>query len=437
MLGIASWRAVGSGLALWIAAQDARAQDVLVVEQGGAFSSIQHALDLASDGDVVLIKPGEYIGFYVENKSVDVVVDGQGSAMITGSVRIVDLEAGKRVTFDGLFVQGHAGNKNFLGYGLNIQENAGSIRIQDCSFLGANNIDSTGASFCDWWGEGNGWAGAQILNCTEVAFSNCTMMGGRGHNAPGDWIGKPCPFNMTGGAGGEGLIAVNSRIAFYDTSMLGGQGGFGGFGGRGGDGFASFSGPTFSTFMSGSSAAGGNGGNKANPIDFPAGAGGPGGHGMINGGAPLSILASNFGAGAGGGGFQPFGPPGSAFTGPSPTILLGTPRSLGMNMPVRESSTAGVTFEGKQHDFVFLGVGVNATHVPFAPFSGVLLSDSLHIVLLGTTGTFQAKTFQVPIGPLAPGQLALRLLLQGAAVSAQGQIVLTEARSQVILDQSF
>jgi len=436
MLGNSSLRSFGCAIAFVALAELAQSQNVWVVEQGGEFPSIQHAIDLAADGDVVLLKAGEYLGFYIENKSIDVIADTQAFVTIIGSVRVIGLEAGKRVTFDGLIVNGHPGPNNHLGYGLNIQSNAGAIRFQDCNFSGANNKQSSGSS-CSWWGIGNGWAAAKVLDCADVAFSNCTLMGGRGHNAPGDWMGDPCPASMTGGDGGEGLYAINSKLSFFDTSMLGGNGGFGGSGGRGGDGCVLFGGPAYPAFMSGSFAAGGNGGNKANPIDFPAGFGGSGGNGMWNAGPPLSVLASSFGAGAGGSSFQPFGTPGVAFTGTPYTSYAGSPRSLGMAMPVRESSSASLSFEGKPHDIVFLGVGVDSTHVPLASFSGVLLSDALHVQLLGTTGTFQAKTFSLPIGPLAPGQLALRLTLQGAAVSAQGQIVLTEFRSQAILDQSF
>ena len=54
------------------------ASDVHIVDTTGAgdFPTIQQALNSAADGDIILVRPGTYPSFVVDNLDVTIIADG-------------------------------------------------------------------------------------------------------------------------------------------------------------------------------------------------------------------------------------------------------------------------------------------------------------------------------------------------------------------------
>lgn len=68
----------------------AGAQDVWVVDATGAgdFVDLQAAADFAGQGDTLLVKPGDYGGLTLVNKSLRVYGDGSSQPTLNGPVAI-------------------------------------------------------------------------------------------------------------------------------------------------------------------------------------------------------------------------------------------------------------------------------------------------------------------------------------------------------------
>ena len=89
-----------------ISAAPSLANDVHIVNVAGAgdFPTIQQALNSASDGDIVLVRPGIYPSFVVDDLAVTIIADG--GFVYTGTIRARNLAAGKVRVIDGLDAQG-------------------------------------------------------------------------------------------------------------------------------------------------------------------------------------------------------------------------------------------------------------------------------------------------------------------------------------------
>src|SRR5688572_25261645 len=81
---------------------------VLIVHptQPGAFPDIQSAVDVAKERDTILVKPGTYSTFHVDNKWLTIAGDVPGNVQVTGGARVSNLDAGKRLTLVHLTLTG-------------------------------------------------------------------------------------------------------------------------------------------------------------------------------------------------------------------------------------------------------------------------------------------------------------------------------------------
>ena len=96
---------------------------------GVDFSSIQAAVDAASDGDVILVRPQlggtAYAPFDLRGKALAIVGDGRGSVRVRGASTIREVRFGQSV-----LVQGFAGIE-----ALALRDNDGPIAIEDCRLM--------------------------------------------------------------------------------------------------------------------------------------------------------------------------------------------------------------------------------------------------------------------------------------------------------------
>ena len=150
------------------------AGDVHVVDVTGAgdFPTVQQALNSALDGDVILVRPGSYPSFVVDDLDICIVADG--GTVTTGTVRARNLALGKTLVLDGIDAQGVPSSSPSISRGAWFINCAGSIRAQHSSFqAGDSNSDSAE----------DGWDGARLENCLDVSFTDCLLAGSRDSGA--------------------------------------------------------------------------------------------------------------------------------------------------------------------------------------------------------------------------------------------------------------
>lgn len=319
-------------LAFVLAAPAARA-NVLVVGGGGPHNTIQSAIDAASDGDVVLVRPGTYAGFTVQNKGVAVVADVGGPVSLTGALIVRDVAVTSACVFSGLLVTPPSSPTSSGGSNaLQATNCAGSLRFVSCVLRGA-------ANQCLGYGP-------IISQCLNLAFVDCEIGGADGVDANA----------------GQSMYIDSSRIAFERTTLRAGRGGpcqlnCWGYdqAGYGGDGTHI---ATNSIVMHyGGSVSGGDGGNYA-CVSPPTGRGGYGGRGMLLG--SINVVARRLNCpirgGAGGQGTPP-GSPGAAFllgTGSSFGTYNGRERLITGPRVAREGDLVTLDVHGQPGDFAYL-----------------------------------------------------------------------------------
>ena len=203
-------------LALWTPLAAADVWDV-----GGATpdaADIAQALNLASEGDVIRIWPGTYTSFSIDGLSVSLVpAQETGPVTIHGVVTVQNLAAGQAVELNGISAS-QTGNVSTL----RLLQNAGSIRIENCSFRQTEEDAPPSA------------AGGSIEGCSDVSIVSTSFEGAAANN---ETYGQ-AP------SGHDGLRIVDSRVALFRCAATGGTGGDGeqcslagpGLGGDGGHG---------------------------------------------------------------------------------------------------------------------------------------------------------------------------------------------------------
>ena len=82
--------------------------DVIVLDAagGGDHTSVQSAVNAAADGDIILVKPGDYsgdvFGFSIGDTSLSMVADGTSPDFRLPQLTISGLSAGKSIMLRGL-----------------------------------------------------------------------------------------------------------------------------------------------------------------------------------------------------------------------------------------------------------------------------------------------------------------------------------------------
>ena len=427
---------------LLLAALAARASaGVLVVDPsgGGQHTTISAAVAAASEGDVLLVGSGFYLGFAIDGKSLTIVADQSAIVTVSGQVAVRNLAASQRVVLAGLDVLhpvlGSSSVDPQVGAALVVSACQGAVRAQDCSFEGA----TATASSC-FSTSRRGRHGATVQSSPSVALERCVLRGGRG----GGHVSQ-CWCGTDGAVGGDGLACFASKLAFYDGIAQGGDGGMGAEQGGGGGAGATVA-DGLGIVASNTSFLGGDGGSAdAGPSD-PSGLcvtayGGDGGHGLrVSSGAAQHVGGILAG---GEGGAPPFGPRGEdglPTVGPNVFALEGPPRVLVAPHVAREGASYPLRFEGVPGDRVYLRISRETGFLHLNPWKGVLLTQDPRPAFVLVVGTIPASGVLVVNGtaPDVPAALeATTYFLQAQFRSASGGTWLGSFAALTDLDAAF
>lgn len=397
-----------------------------VAPSGATYNSIQAAVNAAATDDVILVGPGTYAGAVtVSGKSLTICGKVGGTVLITGTTTVTNLTANQRVVLSGL--RGTAPLTSQVGgdagVGLLITNNAGSVRVESCTFTGANGWgDGSGSVFpsqcCEIKPEGVGRDGAVIRsNSMGVSLAACEFQGGRGA------IPNTNPlfcFCGTSRNGGDGLRIESTLVSLYDCKCFGGRGGDNATnGGAGGAGCRTIAGSGLTgAFASGSRFQGAKGGDAWDSIG-PA-QGGPGGPGLHVGPSSMVHLLDNLYFGGAGGlsnfGAYPPGPAGVALGGggsisqdPESHLVMTTERLA------RAGTIVDVTIQGTPGQDMYLIVSREPTFQILPSWRGTLLTQQgkgsviVRVGRIPLNGVLQTR-YQVP--PLPAGVTSSTVFIQ-------------------------
>lgn len=221
------------GAFLTITSSAARAADVLVVDiaGGGAYTSIRSAVAASQDGDIVLVRAGNYAEeVEIDRRTVTLV--GEGMPRLVGHLVIENLDSTDAVHVAGLVIEPPIGvfpYNPFIG-ALDVRNSLGAVRVQDCRLLGA---DREGRSpYWTWCTSGgcvspDGGCGVLAVACEDIALVDCVVEGGEGSVSA----------VAVSGYGGDGVVADRvTHMSIVRTVVRGGPGGIGDDPGNGGAG---------------------------------------------------------------------------------------------------------------------------------------------------------------------------------------------------------
>ena len=222
-------------------AASASAQDVWVVDATGAgdFLQPQAAVDAADQRDTILIRPGIYDGFTVDNKALQILRDGGThiSVRFTGLIKVNGLPAGRDVWIHGLRATYRLGDAQGVGAvggvvllqdcwdgaifpatfpvldPLVVRWNLSSLVLVDCHFDGfeshSHGFDPGGIGLFK-----------DATDFTRIAAYDSVLRGGTGADGGG-------LVTLPGGDGGAGVVLRAGRFYQADTQVDGGSGGWG------------------------------------------------------------------------------------------------------------------------------------------------------------------------------------------------------------------
>lgn len=316
-------------------------------------TTIQAAIDLAADGDLVLVRDGTYANTTVRAKSLALVADGPGVVIdapfaSVGYLTVRDLAAGQRVLASGFVVGGTVVVADCAGP-VWLDRIASVSTPQECGD-GLAGISVSGSAAvtvtrCDLLGtSGSFWAfapvpvgpGASVGAGSSARFFDCVLRGSAGQS--------PSAANNLAypGVGGAGLQVAGSTVLLSGCTLLGGPGGVetsavcNGMHARGGAGL----------FLVDASAL-------VQSVESTA----------TGGAAQLSALCTNA-----------TGPAGPAIEGPGIVLpLYGYARHLVADGPVRGGSTLTLTVGGRPGEEPLLLVSDAPQPLTLLQHSGALL----------------------------------------------------------------
>lgn len=395
---------------------------VLVVDDDGGpgvdFTELQPAIDAAAEGDVLLVRDGDYGGFTVQAKSLQIVAD-TGMPRV-GSIAVRDLQPGQAV-----LLRGFRSAPVLAAAALELTNDLGPVWIEDCDLGQTASPPSIPVALPG--------PGLRAAGCSGVALVRCQVRGG--HAA--DTAGLP------------GLTVESSSVWLYDTRVdgadafhEGAQNGPPGTGVLVESGFLWASG---SHLEGGAGHPGGGGFPAASCTEFPAG---PGGTGLYLVAGKVRLLDTDVLGGRGGEGafgippgFCPDGPTGPEFVQDGGLFheFAGEARSFMAGGPVREGESAMLSFRGEPGDAVFLLLALQQSHEFRPELTGVLLlPEPPAISLAGTIGADGATLFaEIPVPDFGPGFCSLTVYAQSIHLEPGGALFLGPGSAVLVLDDGL
>lgn len=309
---------------------------------------LRDAIQLALDGDTILVRTGVYQGFDLMDRGIDIVAAEGAVVRVAWPSSIRDLGAGKEVVVSGLRFEGDGD----YSAALEIDSCAGSVRLVDCILRGDDFAVSPGCI---------------VAGCSDVAFFNPDIEGGRG--GANLFCGNPAS---------PGLELVGSVVDVYGGTLRGGrsftQGGMQDFGGDGGDGCRVSGGGELRAFSS--SFVGRHGGSgDTGTTGCPCGLGGVGLR-VTDPGSFAELLSGSTVGGWGGfyyGGTDcPSSPPRIGAI----TDIQGPARWIRVDRVARGGSLLQGELRGEAGEAVVLVLSLRSTHTPMPAYHGVLLAGT-------------------------------------------------------------
>jgi len=398
---------------------------VVAQEFGPGVDAIEigDAVDLASDGDLILVRSGAYDPFEVVGKSLTIQGDPSAAVMPEfqdeepeTAVTIVGLAANQSVTLNDLVLFQFGSGPNPL------------IDVRDCS--GPVTFENI---FGDFLG---GFTALEVADSSSVTVSNSHIQvsilepeSGPATDAPAIDALRSNVFvheSTIFGATGHGAVQQHATVLPPSDGAPG----------------ARLIGSSLT--LAGSFLGGGNGGSAFGLCGLP-GAGGAGvvmdADGLLGSSLLLQDSApfGGFGGGASGEcGFAP-GPMGEDFEIVAGTIQVvpGSTRDFGFASPVIEGAALSSTFNGQDGDLVFLLIGTE-------PLGGTFvagLASTLHTApfLISNLGalTGPSETFVFTAPALAATTDFLKFHTQAAFLGTGGDFYLAGPSMTVIVNDSL
>ncbi len=407
----------------WLTFGTAGANQVWTVDRNGSgdFEQVKDAVVAAADGDVILVREGEYTFTTIDDKSLVIVAEETalpGPHKIYG-VSVKNLAASRRVVVRGFQIDGFP--FQFPQVGLLTTQNAGPIAVEDCQFTTEFGTHPVVANAC-----------------TALFLTRCSLAGKDGFvtSLPVDFFPTPA------------IDATNSEIFLYDSVVEGGDGLYAfassifGPAAAGQDGAPAVDLDGGHLFASGSTLRGGNGGKNGsdNGVCLGAGDGAPGVR--LTGNDPLfTRLDSLVGGGAGGAadGSCPGGvasPPIDVQSG-SVATLAEAARSFQLSALAREGESISIHLTGQPGEIAKILFTVTHTGV-YAPGlqGGLLVGVPTSLVVLGAIPPSGEITLSAPLPPnlIKPPFLGISIIAQTLMFGQGGLGVLGSPSVATIVD---
>jgi hypothetical protein len=379
---------LASALVLTVAG--ARAQgSLLVVDAAGGPGSvatqIAGAIDLAQDGDTLLVRAGSYVPFTIEARTLIIVAEPGAEVVIVNPDGVPDavttvrgIASNQAVVLEGLEVRGDFTDGDVPADALRIEQCAGQVWIQDCVL-----------ETQDFWST---FAGLQVIDSSNVLVVRTTCSG----TTPG-FFGSPA-----------GLLAEGSRVFAYESSFTGGTGAPGA--------------QLTDTFLFAEQTAI-QGGSPVTHIDmfgqcFPIS---PGGVGLwLAGTARAELLESTYAGGSSGvwcevGGGDYFGLASALHEIPGPAL------SFAVSSPSVDGQPASLELEGPPGD---VGLALMALSLPpvawVGKFKGAIATGTPILFVLGPIPGSGELVLPLDFGDALQPGTGSTIFLQGGVLHAGG-----------------
>lgn len=238
-----------ASVALAALAATSSAEELLVVQPGGTYPTIQAALNAATGitgGTVILVRSGTYPAFTVSGAPgghLAIVEEPGATAKLQATVHVTGLEAGEMVALRGFEILRNAPT---FGPNVLVENNDGRVLIEDCTLVSESFIVQGGSAFaslevtaspsgagsvclarCSVSGsEAKQFAQTGLMSASagiaiarqSVAVYDCVVTGGAGAAAKPGFAASP---------GGIGLACTSAEVLVTGGTITGGKGGDG------------------------------------------------------------------------------------------------------------------------------------------------------------------------------------------------------------------
>ena len=395
--------------------------DVLVLDAagGGDFTTVQQVVDGTHDGDIVIVRPGDY-GFQTAifgGKSLSIVADGTGPVNFP-SLGITDIQVGQTFVLRGVrVVNDNPGVTDLIR--LQVYTSPGTVILEDCTIEGSHDPSTTVKLT------------ALNISVSNVVVESCEIIGGKGGDHTMTFGDESC-------VGGWGLRALAAHIAMSDCTITGGAGGDDVVGdvlgaAAGGVGIIVVD---CELALSGCTVTGGAGGHDTGP---PLAQGPPtGGTALVaDAESTLRLRDTTLTGGAGGTDAGGSGHAGDDLAAPGATVVTldGPARTIQVGAPLTVGGSAQLVASGAPGELVLLIASPEATWHDVPKFEGTLVVGStllgpLAIGVLDGAGQLQLGVSVPPLG-LGAGE-GMPVIIQVAGTLG-ASVVLGDASATVVL----